>query len=211
MKSKKMMALALVAVLTISAYGTYVIAADSADDAGSSAISNEQTAGTEEKGCFRGRHGGREKVAEPENAIGKDKAKAAALAEAGVTEEEAGKVKARVSQLDDGTVVYRVSFSLDGQKYTIKINALTGEVADKSVKEITEEEEAAKEHRGHRRPANCQNAGTTDGTDGSTDAKVKAKASKDSSETGQAFPSRQGKGRTKAAAETGAEVSGESV
>ena len=62
-----------------------------------------------------------------------------ALSDAKVTAEQAGKVRARVSQMDDGTVIYKVKFTFDGQKYSYKINAVTGEVIDKSTETATED------------------------------------------------------------------------
>lgn len=84
----------------------------------------------------------KQKVEAPENAIGKDAAKEKALADAGISTETAGKVKARVSQLDDGTFVYKVRFIADSKKYSYSVNALSGEILDKSSEEITEEERA---------------------------------------------------------------------
>ena len=60
-----------------------------------------------------------------------------ALSDAGVTAEQAGKVKARLSQLDDGTVIYKVSFTCDGQKYSYQIGAVSGEIVDKSAEAAT--------------------------------------------------------------------------
>ena len=79
----------------------------------------------------------KEKVAEPENAIGKASAKEKALADAGLTLEQVGKVRSRVSTLEDGTIVYKVRFTYDGQKYSYKINALTGELVDKTTEAAT--------------------------------------------------------------------------
>ena len=87
----------------------------------------------------QGKPGGRQTVAEPENAIGKDAAKAKALADAGVTEEQAGKVKARVSQLEDGTVIYKVHFSYNGQRYSYRIDAVSGDIVNKTVEPVTED------------------------------------------------------------------------
>ena len=109
MKSKGILAMALVGVLSVSAIAPSALAATS------SVVNKEETSAQEtvERHGKREKH---EKVAEPENSIGKDAAKTAALADAGLTVEQAGKVKSRVSQMDDGTVVYKVSFTYDGQK-----------------------------------------------------------------------------------------------
>jgi len=141
MKNKGILALALAGVLTASALAPSVLAAAPAQESDSGTTVEET-----QKTRRHGKHGS-EKVAEPENAIGKDAAKAKALADAGVTEEQAGKVKARVSQLDDGTVVYKVHFSYDGQRYFYQIDAVTGAVTDMSVEAVTEDDAA--EHRGH--------------------------------------------------------------
>lgn len=79
----------------------------------------------------------KEKVAEPENAIGKANAKEKALADAGLSFEQVGKVRSRVSTHDDGTIIYKVRFTYNNQKYSYRINALTGEIVDKTTKEVT--------------------------------------------------------------------------
>ncbi len=38
----------------------------------------------------------------------------------------------------DGTGIYTVTFKVGGQKYKYRIDTMTGEILDKSVKEITE-------------------------------------------------------------------------
>ena len=86
----------------------------------------------------RSRRPKREKVAEPENAIGKDAAKEKALADAGLTSDQTGKVRSRVSKLEDGTVIYKVRFTYDGQKYSYRIDAVTGEILEKSNEAATE-------------------------------------------------------------------------
>ena len=75
------------------------------------------------------------KTAEPEGAIGKDAAKEAALADAGI--EAAGHVRGRYTE-KDGTGIYKVTFKAGGQRYKYRIDAMTGEILDKSVTEITE-------------------------------------------------------------------------
>ena len=93
------------------------------------------------------KHGWHEDVAEPENAIGKDAAKSAALSDAGILAENAGKVRSRVTSLEDGTVIYKVKFTVDSQKYSYKIDAVSGSILDKSTEAVTEED--AKEHKPH--------------------------------------------------------------
>lgn len=131
-KRKTLISLALAAVMAFSAQGPALLAAE-ADTAGPET--------TVQEGQKEFRKGGRvkkEKVAEPEGAIGKDTAKKNALSDAGVTEEQAGKVMTRVSKLEDGTVVYKVHFTYNSQRYSYTINATSGEVSDKNTKTVTE-------------------------------------------------------------------------
>ena len=86
-------------------------------------------------------HGKKESVTEPENAVGKDAAKAAALKDAGLSADQVDKIMCRVTSLEDGTVVYRIGFDAGETHYSYKINALTGAVADRS--EMSVEEHAA--------------------------------------------------------------------
>ena len=135
MKHKFIIVASIVAILSTSAFATTAFAA----------TTTNQTTVTEStsKSAKSGKQGKKEKVAEPENAIGKDKAKAAALKDAGIAEDKVEKIKARVTKLDDGTVVYKVGFTSGDKYYSYKINALTGAVADKSV-QSAEEHEASK-------------------------------------------------------------------
>ena len=141
MKSRIVIASALAAVMTASALGTTALATttDNKTAASSQSSSAQKTE----------RHGKPEKVAEPENAIGKDKAETAALKSAGVSESKVDKVKTFVIKLDDGTVVYRVSFKYGEKYYAYKINATTGKVAEKKVQTAEEHEASKKEHGGH--------------------------------------------------------------
>ena len=75
------------------------------------------------------------KTAEPEGVIGKDAAKEAALADAGIEAE--GHVRGRYTE-KDGTGIYKVTFKTGGQRYKYRIDAMTGEILEKSVTEITE-------------------------------------------------------------------------
>ncbi len=143
MKQKRWIALLLAAVLTAGALSVTAFAAKVTEpEAGASAETSAEPSA-------RGKHGHREKVAEPENALGKDAAKERALAEAGVSAEDAGKVKARVTKLEDGTVAYRVSFTAGDQWYCFKIDALSGEILDRSTEDAAAHE-AAKAARGER-------------------------------------------------------------
>ena len=75
------------------------------------------------------------KTAEPEGVIGKDAAKEAALADAGIEAE--GHVRGRYTE-KDGTGIYKVTFKSGGQRYKYRIDAMTGEILEKSVTEISE-------------------------------------------------------------------------
>ena len=138
MKHKFILAASLAAILSVSAFATSVSAATTSN----SQAAVESSTGNTQK-CEKSK---KEKVAEPENAIGKDKAKAAALKEAGIAEDKAEKIRARVTKLDDGTVVYKVSFTSGDKYYSVKINALTGAVVDKAV-QCAEEHAALKTQR----------------------------------------------------------------
>ena len=134
MKNKGIMALALVSVLSVSALAPSAFAAAPAADG-----NTETTVQEMQKEHRHGKHGDKQKAVEPENAIGKDAAKETALSDAGVTAEQAGRVNARVTQLDDGTVIYKVSFTCDGQKYSYQIDALSGAVVEKSTEAVSED------------------------------------------------------------------------
>ena len=134
MKHKFILAASLAAILSVSVFATSVSAATT----NNTQAAVESSTGNTKK-CEKGK---KEKVAEPENAIGKDKAKAAALKETGITEDKAEKIKSRVTKLEDGTVVYKVSFTSGDKYYSIKINALTGAVADKTVQSAEEHEDS---------------------------------------------------------------------
>ena len=137
MKRKGMVAFALVSVMSVSALVPSVLAATD------SVSGTESTVQESTMRQHRGKHGSGEAVAEPENAIGKDAAKEKALTDANVTAEQAGKVKARVTQLDDGTIVYKVKFTYDGQTYSYQIDAASGKVIDKSSEAASEEAESS--------------------------------------------------------------------
>ena len=94
----------------------------------------------------RGSHARPEEPEEPENAIGKDAAKELALTDAGLTAEQVEKLRARLSD-KDGTLVYKVSFRYDGQRYSYKIDAVSGTILDSSVGEASEHS-----HGSHARP-----------------------------------------------------------
>ena len=98
-------------------------------------ITDEETETAEKATPCKGRKAKTE-AAEPEGVIGKDAAKEAALADAGVEAE--GHVRAKYQE-KDGESTYTVRFKADGQVYKVKIDAKTGEVLEKSVAEETEE------------------------------------------------------------------------
>ncbi len=143
MKRKRWIALLLAAVLTVGAMSITAFAAENTEPE-----AETTTEGSAAKPC-RSRHGHKARVAEPENAIGKDAAKEITLADAGVSAEETGKVKARVTKLEDGAVVYRVSFTAGDLWRCCKIDALTGEILEKA-EEDAAEHEAKKAARGNR-------------------------------------------------------------
>ena len=136
MNRKRMIALALVLILSISALASTALAAAS-ESGGSQETQTMETPSDR----HRGKHGGEPPAAEPENAVGKDAAEAKAFSDAGVTEEQVCKVRSRVSKLDDGTVIYKVSFTCDGQRYSYQINAISGDVIGKNTSAVTESAE----------------------------------------------------------------------
>lgn len=115
----------------------------------------------EDPACGR-RHGRgsgerHEEPAEPENAIGKDAAKELALSDAELTAEQVKRERARLSD-KDGTLVYKVSFKYDGQKYSYMIDPESGEILDKTVSEAT-----GHSRRPHERASEPEAAGNTVG------------------------------------------------
>ena len=170
MKNRVLIALSLASVLSVAAPAVSAFAADAAVESSAEAPAEEtkpeaskekgrtkrgekpegtegETDGTTKKGRGCRKHGKKEEVAEPENAVGKDAAKEKALADAGIAADAAGKVRARLTTLEDGTVVYKVKFTVDSQKYSYKINAVSGEIVDKSTETVTED--ATKEGHKH--------------------------------------------------------------
>ena len=85
----------------------------------------------------------KQETAEPENAIGKDAAKEKALTDAGLSTDQIKRIKARVSSTEDGTVIYKVGFVFEGQKYSYQIDALTGAIISKSSEEFAKKETKA--------------------------------------------------------------------
>ena len=123
---------------------------------GEDSISDKNTNGA--KHARHGGHGEKAKPEEPEapeNAIGKDAAKQIALSDAGLSSEQVEKVKARLSD-KDGTLVYKVGFCYDGQKYSYKIDPVSGDILDKSVGEATEHTRG--KHGGQRENADANGA-----------------------------------------------------
>ena len=112
MKHKKILALAVILALCVSAVSMTAFAKSSDEMNPSTTV--EASAESEKQG----RHCKKEKVAEPENAIGKDAAKAAALKDAGLTADSVEKVKAHVSKSEDGTVIYKVHFTANDTWYS---------------------------------------------------------------------------------------------
>ena len=75
---------------------------------------------------------------EPENAIGKDAAVARALAEAGISTDQAGDITVHVTGNSDGSIVYRVHFTANGQRYSVKVNAVSGEILCSDVRSTSD-------------------------------------------------------------------------
>ncbi len=164
MKKRRTLALLMAGILTASALAIGASAED-ADTAPQAGIEQQEEATTEKKakksvdsasedstvkekkakksadstsetGTVERKHSKKgSKTAEPEGVIGKDAAKEAALADAGAQAE--GHVRGRYTE-KDGTGIYKVTFKAGGQKYQYRIDAMTGEILDKSVTEITE-------------------------------------------------------------------------
>lgn len=155
MKHKRWIALLLAAALTVGALGVTAFAADSTEPEAEAGAAEEAA-----KPC-RGKHGHKARVAEPENALGKEAAREAALADAGLSAEEAGKVKVRLVKLEDGAVAYRVSFTVGEQWRCCKLDAVTGEIL-----EWTEEDAAAHEAAKAQRSHGGQRAGEAPESEG---------------------------------------------
>lgn len=103
-----------------------------------------------------------EEPAEPENAIGKEAAKNIALSDAGIAADQVNKVRAMVCD-KDGTVVYKVRFTCDGQRYSYRIDPLTGEILSRTVEEVSENAASHGHCRGQNR-ANGDNSGECRGS-----------------------------------------------
>lgn len=87
MKHKRWIALLLAAVLTVGAMSVTAFAANDTEPE-----AEATTEGGAAKPC-RGKHGHKEKITEPENAIGKNAAGEIALADAGVSAEDVARSK----------------------------------------------------------------------------------------------------------------------
>ena len=157
MKKGKRIIAAVVSLSLVTVLAVPAVFATESNTAQSEIPSQSTEQSTEEqlerKGkCHRGGHHAKHRkgdnVAEPENAIGADAAKEAALADAGVTADQVGKVKVKLFD-KDGTVVYKVRFCFESQKYSYEIDPLTGTVLDKTVSEVCMNKEEIK----HERPA----------------------------------------------------------
>ena len=131
MKHKRWIALLLTSALAAGALSVTAFASDAAETEPVSQAEEQ----TKTARCGH-RHG--QKPEKPDNAIGRQAAREAALAAAGVNAEQASKVKARLAELEDGTVVYKVHFT-DGETwYSFRIDAVTGEVLSKTEKTAAE-------------------------------------------------------------------------
>ena len=173
MKHKRILALAI-AALCVCALASGALAADT--DARSQATQKSSAAETpqlkpdsgseaaqdgEARSTPQGRRGGKkEEAAEPENAVGKEAAKAAALADAGLSADQVEKVHARVSD-SDGTAVYKVWFKYDGQRRSYKIDALSGEILDRKTADASESPSHSRGGRPGRKTSNQEAAADT--------------------------------------------------
>ena len=166
MKHKKLLVMALAAVMSVSALTVTAIAKTTNDSTQETAAAVSQCRGR------HGRHGAKEKVEAPENAIGKDAAKEKALADAKVKAEDAGKVKAHLSKLEDGTVIFKVHFTANDKWYSYQIDALTGTVLDKSA-EDAQEHAASKQHGKHGKAEDVAEPENAVGKDAAKEAALK--------------------------------------
>ncbi len=131
-KKRKLIALLLAGILTASAIGV-TAGATVSDETPEVTAEGESEKSRSEKKTADGTEKSRPEkkaIIEPEDTIGKEAAKDAALADAGI--EPDGHVRAKYKEKDDETY-YKVRFKADGSVYKYKIDAKTGEVIDKSV------------------------------------------------------------------------------
>ena len=126
---KKALVFSLAVIMSMMICVSPVFAQEGIDD------TDSQT--TETKKHSKEKREKKNDVAEPENAIGKDVAKEKALSDASLTSDQIKKIRSRVTTLEDGTVIYKVSFVYDSQKYSYQIDALTGSIINKSSEEYT--------------------------------------------------------------------------
>ena len=126
MQIKKLISVGLVSILSLTCLTTAILAEDL----------GETTKEVEKEGSKKKKN--KQTVTLPENAIDKDTAKQNALTDANLTTEQVDKLKSRVSTLDDETVIYKVSFIYNSQKYSYKIDAVSGNVLDKKNEAVTE-------------------------------------------------------------------------
>lgn len=139
MKIKRILSL-LLAVLCVCSLASGALAAETdAQSRVNQKSGAELTPDSEAQSAPHAKKGGKkQEAAEPENAIGKDAAKETALADAGLSADQVETVRARVSE-SDGTIVYKVHFTYDGQRYSYRIDALSGEILDQKVTDASEE------------------------------------------------------------------------
>ena len=149
MSHNKWIALLLIAALAITAMSIAAFAettADSQPEVTAEDNGDSQTEASTEDNSSRSAHGGRSnntrkgKATEPADAVGKQAAREAALNDAGISADEAVKVKTRISRLEDGNVVYKISFTSGDWWYSYTIDAATGEILDKTAQNAAEHE-----------------------------------------------------------------------
>ena len=128
---KRILIFSLAVIMTMSIAMNPVYAEDDAEK-----VENDtQTAETQRHS--KGKREKKQETVEPEDAIGKDAAKSKALADVGLTADQIKKIRARVSETEDGTIIYKVGFVFEGQKYSYQIDALNGTIISKSNKNFT--------------------------------------------------------------------------
>ena len=145
MKIRRILAV-LLAVLCVCSLASGALAADTDAQSQATQKSGAQLApdteaaqDSEAQSAPRAKKGGKkQEAAEPENAIGKDAAKEKALADAGLSAEQVEKVRSRVSE-SDGVTVYKIHFTYDGQRYSYRIDAVSGEILEQKVSDASEE------------------------------------------------------------------------
>ncbi len=133
MKNKNLRNIFALALSTVLFVSVLTPAALAAEDSAAAESTEPAAVDAGRKGANR-----REELAEPENAIGRDAAIVKALAEAGVSADKAGDITVHVTRNSDGSIVYRVHFIVDGQRYSSEVDAVTGEILCSDVRDASD-------------------------------------------------------------------------